>query len=362
MIKYILRLSLILGVFSLALVSCDTDVENEDMNKAPEKLPEYYENLRAYKSTMHNRPIAFGWFANWTAAGPSYSTYMASIPDSMDVISIWSDWRNQSEGMKQDLAYVKQTKGTKFVACMIVDNLGKQFTPDSIWAKGQPEIKKYWGWEDGNAEKIETAIRKYAKAIVDEVLAKNLDGFDIDYEVFDGTITQSPEYTNIFIDELGKYFGPKSGTDNVLLIDGYVNKVPLETADRFDWYVIQAYYCSGDATLDGSGNRFGDSAPRLAQIMSIEEVTTKIIMTEDFEYGGYAPAGGRSYTRRDGTKTTSLLGMAMYEPYIGGKPVNAPYFGGCGTYHMENEYRNTPQYRWIREAIQIMNPAKPTKE
>ncbi|WP_163358052.1 glycoside hydrolase family 18 [Dysgonomonas sp. 25] len=357
--KFILTIIAVVGVVCIGFASCDTDVEQEDMNKVPEKTPEYYENLRAFKSTMFDRSISFGWFGGWHSEGPSHSSYLNSIPDSMDVVSIWGDWRSLSDKMKVDLHQVKTLKGTKFVACMIIDNLGKDITPAEIWDQGQPVVKEYWGWEDGDPEKIEGAIRKYARAIVDTLEALNYDGFDIDYEVFNGTITNNNSYINMFIDELGKYLGPQSGTDKLLIIDGYINRVLPETADRFNWYVVQAYYCSGDNVLNTGGNRFIDCANKLSHLYTPEEAAMKIVMTEDFEMGGYAPNGGRSYTRRDGTTVPSLIGMAMWEPQYNGQVLSVPYKGGCGTYHMENEYKNNPPYQWLRQAIQIMNPAKP---
>ena len=50
----------------------------------------------------------------------------------------------------------------------------------------------------------------------------------------------------------------------------------------------------------------------------------------------------------------SLLGMARWQPADGsGKK------GGVGTYHMEYEYALDPEYKYMRQAIQIMNPANP---
>ena len=52
----------------------------------------YYEALRAYKQTKHK--LAFGWYGSWTAVGASYQTRLQSAPDSMDIISIWSQWHS----------------------------------------------------------------------------------------------------------------------------------------------------------------------------------------------------------------------------------------------------------------------------
>jgi hypothetical protein len=45
----------------------------------------------------------------------------------------------------------------------------------------------------------------------------------------------------------------------------------------------------------------------------------------------------------------SLLGMAYWNPDEGRK-------GGTGTFHMEYEFAT--DYKYLRQAIQIMNPAK----
>ncbi|BDW78977.1 hypothetical protein BFINE_47720 [Bacteroides finegoldii DSM 17565] len=45
--------------------------------------------------------------------------------------------------------------------------------------------------------------------------------------------------------------------------------------------------------------------------------------------------------------------MARFLPMYEGKLATRK--GGCGTYHMENDYRSNPNYKWTREAIRIMN-------
>ena len=39
------------------------------------------------------------------------------------------------------------------------------------------------------------------------------------------------------------------------------------------------------------------------------------------------------------------------------QPRNGFRKGGMGTYHMEAEYGTNPDYRYLRNAIQIMNPS-----
>ena len=76
----------------------------------------------------------------------------------------------------------------------------------------------------------------------------------------------------------------------------------------------------------------------------------RLIVTENFE--SYWKNGGVTYTDEEGNKMPSLLGMAGWHPEEGRK-------GGCGAYHMEYEYAHDPEYKFMRQAIQIMNPANP---
>lgn len=82
--------------------------------------------------------------------------------------------------------------------------------------------------------------------------------------------------------------------------------------------------------------------------MSRKEVAKKLIVTETFEQ--YAATGGVTFTTRDGRTLPSYLGMADWNPKDGVK-------GGIGSYHMEMDYAQTPVYKYLREGIQIMNPA-----
>ena len=79
----------LLYLFSLtglmATTSC-TEVENMEVehiggyNTLGDS--EYFANLRAYKQTMWNygRPVAFGWYSNWSPAGAYRSGAVLPVP------------------------------------------------------------------------------------------------------------------------------------------------------------------------------------------------------------------------------------------------------------------------------------------
>ena len=80
-----------------------TEVENEPydhiggyntMNNAGEK---YYADLRAYKQQAVNygRPVALVGILNWSPAGTYRRGYLTSMPDGMDIVSMWSGAPNR---------------------------------------------------------------------------------------------------------------------------------------------------------------------------------------------------------------------------------------------------------------------------
>ncbi len=339
--KNIFKLLLILAGLSLGFAACDTDVElkNPANLTDAQRTQEYYEQLRAYKQTDH--PVAFGWFGNWVGAGASLENSLRGLPDSVDFVSIWGNWSNLSEAKKADLNYVQTVKGTRALLCFIVQNIGDQLTPSGTTAE------EFWGTGD-------EAIEKYANAICDTIEKYGYDGFDYDYEPnygHSGNISGKKEAEKVFINTLAKRIGPKSGTQKMLVIDGEPQTINSELGPCFNYFIVQAYECSGDANLD---SRLMSTINNFKGVLTAQEVAKKYIVTENFE--NHAAAGGVNFTDRNGNTMMSLEGMARWQPIIDGSKAQK---GGVGTYHMEYEYNagKQPSYPALRSAIQIMNPS-----
>ncbi|MCZ8373273.1 glycoside hydrolase family 18 [Phocaeicola sp. KGMB11183] len=366
---YTLCLSLLTSFF----VSCSdwTEMEAESF---PEEMTsdEYYAALRAYKQTDHQ--IAFGWFGNWTGEGAFMKSSLAGIPDSVDIVSIWGNWSNLTEAKIKDLRFCQEVKGTRFTMCFIITSVGTQITPQSVYdtweeegyASEQEAVNAFWGWpkDESDREAVEASIRKYASAIVDTISKYGYDGFDIDYEPNygnRGNIVNDDDNMFIFVDELGKHLGPKSGTGKLLLIDGEPQSIKTrpEIGHYFDYFVIQSYNNGtgggSDSNLDARLITGGIAGNGLVQTfgeeLGEERVTNMTVMTENFEAVDAAMNGGYNYTDRWGNKMMSLEGMARWQPKNGFRK------GGVGTYHMEAEYGTSPEYKNLRNAIQIMNPS-----
>ncbi|WP_287827356.1 glycoside hydrolase family 18 [Bacteroides sp.] len=338
-------ISIVIAVFVFSFTSCSkwTDQENINYFELPDDA--YYEALREYKASDHQ--VSFGWFGNWTGTGSSLVNSLIGIPDSVDLISIWGPWESSTitDAKKKDLEFVQKVKGFKVMGCSFAMNVGDRFTPEG------EDKNEYWGWDDNDVEKQEAAIRKYARAFADSVNQSGLDGFDIDHEPNyggAGNLASHRDRMHIFISELGKYFGPKSGTDKLLVIDGEPQSLAPESGEYLNYFIVQAYKSPGDHDLN---SRLTKTIKNYEGYLTPEEVTKKYIVTENFESVYDALAGGYNFVDSNGNTMKSLEGMARWQPFNGFTK------GGVGTYHMEAEYPTTPEYKWLRNAIQIMNPS-----
>lgn len=66
----------------------------------------------------YGRPVAFGWYSNWSPAGAYRKGYLTSMPDSMDIVSMWSGAPNRfkiTPEQKADKEFVQKVKGTKLL-------------------------------------------------------------------------------------------------------------------------------------------------------------------------------------------------------------------------------------------------------
>ena len=133
----------------------------------------------------------------------------------------------------------------------------------------------------------------------------------------DGTLSQNKHLIHL-VKEMNNYIGPKSDPEGkghkMICIDGNIYGLTRELDEYVDYWIIQSYGSSNPG-FDGYG-----VDPK------------KIICTENFEK--YATNGGQ------------LLKQAAAMPREG-------YKGGVGAYRFDNDYDNTPNYKWMRQAIQI---------
>ncbi len=229
----IFRGILSLALAAVALTSCNTSIEALDIIKPEEKSEQYYADLRAYKQRTDHE-VFFGWFGGWNTKSPNMIGSLKSVPDSVDIISIWSGTYD-----REDMEYVQNVKGTRVTFTIFAHKIPAQFL------------------EGENHDQVtREGIERYAMALVDTMKTYGYQGIDLDYEPgyqdpaggpFTGPLVGPasvyPNYRDnmeIFVKKLGEFVGPKSGTSNLLIIDGVPYDVKPELAEYFNYGVVQA--------------------------------------------------------------------------------------------------------------------------
>lgn len=308
----------IIGLFVLAMavIACDTEIENIPIQIPVEKDNQYYENLRAYKRSDHQ--LAFGWFGGWKASGTSPSKYLRNIPDSVDMVSIWGTWHSLTPEQIEDLRYVQEVYGTRVTFTIFSHNMSNF---------------------PGNFENKAENIPAVEKAVADSIFKYGYDGVDFDHECSGSDLFYNKDNMTTLLREMRKNLGE----DKLICVDGYVEYITEEGWKYADYAIAQAYGTSSSSSLQNRLNKVNAAlAPE------------KFIVTENFE--SYWATGGINYSDPELGTIPSLLGMARWQPTRDGEVRRK---GGVGTYHMEFEYNHTDvEYKYLREAIQIMNPAK----
>lgn len=352
--------NILAGIALCVCASCsdwtELEAEFEEDLRGTNKSEEYYEALRAYKKSDHL--LSFAWIGNISHGGTDLEKSYLGMPDSLDIVSIWQGV--QSDEYWSELRYCQQKLGTRFLRCRFASKVPEEYG----WTEYQPADP------EKDPEKyaiMEKAIQAYANALCDEIDENGLDGLDIDYEPTvggpeaKGNLGAHQVTMEIWIKELGKRLGPQSGTEKLLTVDGEISHRNLKNLGKyFSYFISQAYNSSSESSLD---NRLRSLiqcyTTSTVDPITIEECVRKLIVTENFE--SLASTGGRNFTDRDGNKMNSLKGMALYQPYYNGEPIEGiNRIAGFGAFHLEYEYNvsgKAGHYPYMREAIQSANPA-----
>lgn len=334
-------LIIIYFLFLLTFVSCDSWTEAYPTT-LPETVfssltPEEEAALIEYKNSDHK--LMFAW-VNYSPETPSMQSRIIGVPDSIDIVSFFTGYIDNEQN-RRDVKSLQERRGTKVLVTM---------WPEPYFSIGNE------GVNDLDSMKI------YAKDLDESIHEWGLDGFDLDYEPSFGGDQYTPEMMRTFIDVMSEYLGPKckeeykvNGKHKLLVVDG--QWLDPEYADRFDYFIGQAYNASSESSLnnrlDGGWSDYGKGFPNEKRIFC--EWTSQV--------GNSFGSGGVSYLYKDKytgkTETIpSLWGMAHYAVDKG--------TAGCGVYVLQFAYAqdnhvNAPvppnNYYYVREAIQIMNPA-----
>ena len=373
--KKTIKIMATLSLAVLALAGCSNWTEPEAL-QFERSLTEsshggadspYYRNLRAYKASK-DHTVCFGWFSDWAGVGTDAAGRLMGMPDSIDFVSMWGNWYGLSAEKKEDLRKVQTIKGTRVMMCFIIDNIGAQTTPAEVrhdwivdgeqYESEREAMKAFWGWygdlnDAADSLAMDAAIRKYAHSLLDTIDKYHWDGFDYDLEPsygHGGNISTYKERVNILVDELSKYLGPASGTGRLLCVDGQPEMLSAEIAPKVDYYLLQAYNDSNYSNIDSRVNRLFNA---FAATMTREDILSRTVLTSNFEsYASTGGAGNGSFRTRNNEYMAQIYGYATYT-YPG---VNAR-IGGFGAYRFGFDYSNGNNYGYMRQGIQLANPA-----
>ena len=239
--------NLLLILISFNLTSCKS--ENDEVTP-PEKTPIEIINSKNFKVT--------GYFNGLTRGGlvPDYYN-LRDIPKEVDIVNLFHRFlglSNLKRGERvpgavgedaktlteivNDIKYLK-SRGTVVVQTQFSNEIFENYKDE------QKTIKFKNTLEDYNA---------YAKKVSDSLNKWGIDGIDLDLE---------PGYTDngfnagdwdLYVQAFAKYFGPKSGSGKLLIIDTNVGFSELtlskETLTKIDMIYIQDYWGS-EAYTDG---------------------------------------------------------------------------------------------------------------
>lgn len=343
---------------------------SEDYLNQTIKTDEYYAALRAWKQTP-GLPQVFVWFDNWNGVAPTGENSLRGLPDSVTIASNWGGHPkfDLTPERRADMEYVQKVKGTKVVVTLFSENVGDDMPADPLYNIGN----------SSDPAVVRPAIRKYAEAIYDGVIAAGYDGFDWDYEpticgCTGAYLWQNPVQRKIFVEELGYWFGSgNQRTDRdgrkpakaglLFLIDGEVGMGARMGRDwesqYIDYYVLQAYGSTTDANRTSRVRGVvSDMSDHIAAgRITAEEVVKRTILTENFE--SYANTGG------------GFLGMSRF---IYSENGIDQQIGGCGLYRSgfdylpkgRGDYDGSPEYYFLRQGItniyRIYNERKSSAE
>ncbi len=327
---------------------------NTDLN-ATTKTEAYFAALREWKKTP-GLPQIFVWFDNWNGVSPTGENSLRGLPDSVTIASNWGGHPKfeLSPERKADMEYVQKVKGTKVIVTLFSAKVGDDMPADPIYDIGNSSDESV----------VRPAVRKYAEAIYDAVVATGYDGFDWDYEPYyagnpTSYLWRNDVQSRLFVEELGYWFGAGSQrTDRdgrkpakpglLFIIDGEVGigkgMGQNWESQYVDYFVLQAYGSTTDANrtsrVRGAINNM--KAHIDAGRITAEEMVRRTLLTENFE--SYANSGG------------GFLGMSqfIYDPNGLNQQI-----GGCGLYRSgfdyvpkgQGDYDGSPEYYFLRKGI-----------
>lgn len=324
---------IVLAAFSvLALSACSdwTDTENINLvepgidQQAPEQYAKYLKNLQAYKNSEHK--YVYGWFDNSEKVPFSRGQHIADAPDSLDVIVMTSP--ELAEFELEDIATV-HAKGTKVYYSISYDNILKEHTDKVKDGTETGEFSAYLSTELNRLIALE--------ANFDGIIAEYRGSNPIYMSEADRTVAKATQ--DAFFSVISNWKSANSGKK--LVFQGYpVNLIGQTVLSSCEHIILMTDDVTDAAQLGIEAYQalMADGVP--ADRFIVTTSTTSLDAT-DRVTGFYGTARGLSEAAYWVTATSADFTRA-----------------GLAILNLQNDYFNaTNNYQYVKEAINIMNPA-----
>lgn len=313
--------------------ACDdwTEVENVTINTPgveelnPEQYAKYLQNLVTYKNSDHK--VVYAWFDNSVKTPSSRGQHISDAPDSLDVISMMYP-AELAEFELADMETVR-AKGTKVVYTISFDKIQKEYAA---------KVKE--GTESGTFD-----------AYLSAEMTKQIGYAD----AFDGIIAEykgtNPNYMSVADKAEAKklqdaFFGVlttwKSGnTDKWLTFQGYPeNLIGQSLLSDCKHIILATDNVTDDAQLSVTA-RLAMAVADVPTDRFVVAVSTVSLDSSDKNIGYYG--------------TDRALSEAAYWTTEASDGYTR---AGLAIYNVQNDYYNAGNsYQYVKEAINIMNPA-----
>ncbi len=337
-----------MAVLLLATIS---SCKKDDSPSTPPLTAEeqYLKNLVDYKASKH--PIMVSFLVG-DGNDPADATNVTNTPDSVDIIELFSGYAKDATAWA-----AVQKKGTRIVRCEFPSAAYFDHSAKDPATKVPGYVRP--AGIDSTHPTASSTYEHYAHDKYSEYITQNKwDGIDVDIEsgTFGGDVPSSNAKN--FLTTLSRYFGPKctecdsmNRKKAIMIYDtdvsspsgniGYNNLYgPLK--ERFDYVMFQAYI-GGNRAWTGTGTQsFGPI------VTGYGAGFLPLVNGDEFIY----PDGNQdSPPNGDSKATASALSYAQWVKDNNGM--------GMGIYRASRDYNHTPRFSTTKNAIQIMNPAKP---
>lgn len=320
------------AVSVLALSACSDWTDTESINlvepgiseQAPEQYAKYLKNLQAYKQSEHK--VVYAWFDNSEKVPFTRGQHIADAPDSLDVIVMTSPELADFE--LKDIAAV-HTKGTKVYYSISYDNILKEHTE---------KVKE--GTETG-------AFSAYLSAELSRLIAleSSYDGIVVEYRgsnpIYMSTADKAATKANqdTFFGVISNWKTANAGKD--LVFQGYPANLIDQSVLSSCKHIILITDDVDDAAQLGIEALQALMAEGVPADRFIVTASTVSLDATDKVTGYYGAA--------------RALAEAAYWVTVSSADFTK---AGLAILNSQNDYYNaTNNYQYVREAINIMNPA-----